>query len=343
MGKQAKFYPVGGSRCLPVSLNYQADSTWLSLIEQQGNQLLSAELLEFTISDKLGSLPLELILPDVGMLVVDNDADFEWWLKQHTGGHRLARLETNRKLILLSVLLVPAVLFSLFKFAIPYCAIVFANYVPAPAVEIASRHTLIALDRSLLNTSQLEPQSQLALQQAWTNLLSKLQLNDHNYQLQFRQSKAMGANAFALPNGTVVVTDELVNLLEQDMQLLSAILLHEIGHVQHKHSMRLIAQTLATSLTLHYFFGDLGALIEGFGSISSTLAQNQFSQKLEWQADNYAIEKLALLGQDPEAFALAMEKLASSVPELSKLDSLLSSHPIIAERIDNARQRLSNQ
>jgi Zn-dependent protease with chaperone function len=136
----------------------------------------------------------------------------------------------------------------------------------------------------------------------------------------------------------VVVTDQLLTLIDNDADLLQAILLHEIGHVEHRHSMRLIAETLATSLAIDYFFGDLGGMIEVFAGLSNTIMQNQFSQKLEWEADNFALKQLDALDLDKESFALAMEKLAATLPEdVSEYEVFLQSHPSIKERIENAR------
>jgi Zn-dependent protease with chaperone function len=157
--------------------------------------------------------------------------------------------------------------------------------------------------------------------------------------IQFRQSETMGANAFALPNGTIVITDELVKLIGDNHDLLTAILLHEIGHVEHKHFMRLISESLATSISVNYFFADLGGLAEFVAGVSNIIVQNQFSRKLEWEADNYALSKLVELGMDRESFAEAMQKLAVTLPKESKLTLLLQSHPSMQSRIDNAKDK----
>ena len=47
----------------------------------------------------------------------------------------------------------------------------------------------------------------------------------------------MGLNAAALPNNTIIVTDELVKLNGADEEVL-AVLAHEQGHLVQKHSMQ---------------------------------------------------------------------------------------------------------
>ena len=53
----------------------------------------------------------------------------------------------------------------------------------------------------------------------------------HVYQLEFRHGGYIDANAFALPSGIIVMTDELVELAKSDDELIS-VLAHEIGHVR---------------------------------------------------------------------------------------------------------------
>jgi Zn-dependent protease with chaperone function len=221
---------------------------------------------------------------------------------------------------------------------IPGFAVHFAEYVPDAAVKIATEHTLYTMDKTLLDESEVDAELQQTYRDNWQQTLSQLSLHGAQYNLNFRHSENMRANAFALPDGTVVVTDELLTLIDNDVDLLRAILLHEIGHVEHKHSMRLIAENLATSLAVDCFFGDLSGIIEVFSGISNTIVQNQFSQKLEWEADNFAIQQLKVLGLEPESVAQTMEKLAESLPEESTLDALMQSHPLMKERIQNARR-----
>ncbi|WP_158966679.1 M48 family metallopeptidase [Paraglaciecola sp. L3A3] len=338
MQVQGQFYPEGGSQCLLAEVTF-SQSGAMSLTVTDNNIHIQLRRDELKIKDKLGSIPREIVLSGLGLLSVESTAETDSWLGADKKSNRIAKIEKNRSMVLLSLILVPAFLYVFFKHMIPGFAVHFSEYVPEGAIRIASEHTLYSLDKTLLNKSKVDAKLQQTYRDNWQQTLSQLTLNDVQYNLNFRESDKMGANAFALPDGTVVVTDELLSLIDNNEELLQAILLHEIGHVENRHSMRLIAETLATSLAIDYFFGDLGGMIEVFAGLSNTLVQNQFSQKLEWEADNFALEQIETLGLDPESFAKAMEKLAATLPEESKLDALMQSHPLMKERIDNARAR----
>lgn len=326
-------YAPGSSKSCQVwlkleegELRLQVDNSWHSYPKPS-----------LSSAPALGRMPREIRLPDGGMVQVPACEELNLWLDGGKLSARLAALETNKWGILAGILLTPICLFGVFKYVIPALAISFAHYVPQAYINTASEHTLLALDESLLAPSQLSETTRQDYLNYWQGTVRQLGLSPHHYHIQFRHAEQLGPNAFALPDGTIVITDQLVALLEQDKEVLQAILLHEIGHVEHRHSMRLIAQTLASSVMISYLFGDLSGMADLFAGASTTLVQNQFSQELEWEADNYALQQLDKLGQDGESFAKAMEKLASLAPS-SSMERWLSSHPMLKDRIDNARQ-----
>lgn len=53
------------------------------------------------------------------------------------------------------------------------------------------------------------------------------------YEPLFRKSR-LGPNAFALPADRIVLTDELVSLLD-DEEAINAVLAHELGHLYERH------------------------------------------------------------------------------------------------------------
>lgn len=58
-----------------------------------------------------------------------------------------------------------------------------------------------------------------------------------NYRLLFRRGGRVGADAFALPSGAIIVTDELIALAKHEYEVV-AVLAHEIGHVRNRHGLR---------------------------------------------------------------------------------------------------------
>ena len=102
-------------------------------------------------------------------------------------------------------------------------------------------------------TSTLEASRRDALKARFHSAVADLDPR-YGFHLELRRSEVVGANAFALPDGTIVVTDALVHLAENDEELL-AVLAHEIGHVVHHHALRSVMQNSAVALLLAFALG----------------------------------------------------------------------------------------
>lgn len=290
---------------------------------------------ELSISPKLGSIPREIILPNKDLLIIDSDTMLDDWLSN--GKRDMSVWERSPKAVLSSIVAVPLSLYFLFAIAVPKLAVVFAPYVPDAVVEISSDHTLKTLEASMLSVSEADEERTSALHQNWRELIAVMDVEHQNYTILFRNSELMGPNAFALPNGTIVFTDQLLELVDYDEEILTAIFMHEIGHVEQHHSMRLVSQAIVSSIAINYFIGDFGAFFDFFASVGNTLATNQFTQKLEWEADNFALTQLEATGKDPVDFARGMQKfLELSDHNASELEQIFSSHPLTEARIINA-------
>lgn len=294
---------------------------------------------ELTISNKLGSIPREIILPNKTLLVMNSEPLLDKWLD---GGKKdVSHWEKSPKAVICSIIGIPVTLYFIFAVVIPQMTVIFAPYVPNVLVELSSRHTMIAMDKTVLNPSEADLEKTTVLKEKWYSLLTKMDVDGEKYKIFFRDTKVMGPNAFALPDGTIVFTDQLLELVDYDEEILTAIFMHEIGHVENHHSMRLIAQTLATSIAITYIFGDVSGFFDFFASMSNTIATNQFTQKLEWEADEFALQQLKATGADPLSFARGMRKFAEYADSQSSmitadLEKILSSHPLTKERISNA-------
>jgi len=154
----------------------------------------------------------------------------------------------------------------------------------------------------------------------------------------FYKAPAIGANAFALPGGTIVVTDDLVDLIADDdvnEDEFLAIVAHEVGHQQYHHVMRSVLQQSVVAIVAAFFVGDVGSASTIVITIPAFLLQNHYSRGFEQQADDYAFGALAAHGISPRVFANVMRKLEKQSPDAEDM-SYLSSHPLTAERIARA-------
>lgn len=96
-------------------------------------------------------------------------------------------------------------------------------------------------------------------------------------------------NAFAMPNGSIVVFDGLLNHMQSSAEL-AALLGHETAHVRYRHATKALAREWSGVFLLSVLTGfDAGILLRQ-GAEWRNLS---FSREAELEADRYAIEMLA--------------------------------------------------
>ncbi len=98
----------------------------------------------------------------------------------------------------------------------------------------------------------------------------------------------MGMNAAAIPNNTIIVTDELVKISGTDEEVL-AVLAHEQGHLVQKHSMQKVISNLGVAGLFALVTGDLSDVVTASVVV---LTDAGYSQAIELDADDYAMQHL---------------------------------------------------
>ena len=106
----------------------------------------------------------------------------------------------------------------------------------------------------------------------------------------------------------IVVTDELVNLAEHDDEIMS-VLLHEIGHVKYRHSLRTIINHAGLTALVLTITGDVNSARALVLALPNVLHETSYSRDLEWEADTYSLEYMQNNGMSTEHFANFMERM----------------------------------
>ncbi|MFZ7128180.1 MAG: M48 family metallopeptidase [Desulfobacterales bacterium] len=144
--------------------------------------------------------------------------------------------------------------------------------------------------------------------------------------------------AFALPAGTIIFTDEMVRIAENDDELLS-VFAHEIGHVAHRHAMRRVVQDALLSFAVLSVTGDASGVSELFLGLPVLLTEYAYSRGFEREADRFALGYLVENQIPPVHFAdilVRIERTDASRPAASgheKWSNYISTHPPTEARI----------
>lgn len=292
-----------------------------------------AKLSDVAVSERLGSAPRLIRFAD-GAFCEVRELDALQQLLDSLG-HREApveRWQRNVRAMAFSTLALLVLAVLAYVYGVPWAAARIAERLPETVDESLSKQTLAQLDEEILQPSHLPQARQEQIALGFARLRKPRELP---YTLRFASSK-LGANAFALPDGTVVLLDDLVKLCSNEE--IYGVLGHELGHVRHRHGVRMLLQGSLVGLFATWWLGDVSTLL---ATGPALLLQARYSRAFEAEADEDAVLLLRANGLSPSVLADALDKLAKAAGEKSDPNwvDYLSSHPATRERLAALRAR----
>lgn len=286
---------------------------------------------DLSITPPLARVARTVEFADGARLLLPHDAAIDDWFPHRDRLEALVdRMERHAHAVAAAIFVCLATLVVGAKWGVPWAADRIADKVP-PAVERSlGEQVLENLDRIGLKASRLDAERRAALTARFAKLTGGLD-GAADYRVEFRNAPGVGANAFALPGGTIVVTDQLVDMLYDDREF-DAVVAHEIGHEQHRHALRQTLRSSFVAIVAAFFAGDVSSASAVVVAIPTFLLNSHYSRGFEAEADGFAFDLLARHGESPRWFAVVMSSLSARAPEDSRL-AYLSSHPPSAARI----------
>jgi Zn-dependent protease with chaperone function len=303
-------------------------------------------------------------LPAGASLQALEPAAWDAWVGEHIAADSwLVRMQQSWRGVAVACVLLVTALVGLYVWGLPVAARGVLTLVPQSVDQAIGDQVLTTLEGQELHPSQLPPAEQARIRAAFAAMVNRAYPQDPPvWRLEFRaglgpvvrksdqsadsaqsppRRSALGANAFALLGGVMVVTDELVQLVNDD-QVVLGVLGHEIGHVRYRHGMRQLIQITALGAIVSAAFGDYASLLATLPVVAGGMA---YSRQAEREADEEAIRILQANGISPlvmvKLFA-ALRQEAESGDKGGRADTLLgiafSSHPSDTQRIERFEQ-----
>lgn len=329
----AAFYFDGHtSRRHVVELSIDAGSVWIS-----GAISRHCALADVEISERIRHAPRKLSFPNGAYVeVTDHDALNRMLAASGYTEPLVVGMQHSWRSVLIVTASLLVFLVAGYLYLLPLAAKTIASVLPEELERSIGQQSLALLDTRIFSESKLPLQRRDAIQRRFALLVTGKPGTPH-YQILFRKSK-IGANAFALPSGKIVLTDEIVDLVQDD-EAVMAILAHELGHLHERHLMRRIIQSSVMGAMATLLMGDVSAIAV---NVPTVLLDLKYSREAEREADDYAIEMMRANGISLEKMVLVFEKLQQAASGkdagANESGSYLSSHPSTAERIERIRQ-----
>lgn len=333
----ADYYDGKSARAYRVQLSL-ADGA----LAVEGDGIERREALgDVRVSEPMGAAPRLIKFADGAHCEVRDHAALAALLD--AGGHRdgwVVRLQNRWTWALAAVVITVATVAAGYRWGLPAASEWIAFRLPEQTLAQMGRSTMAFLDENVFAPSTLPPARQQALRAAFDGLEAPGGVKA-GHGIVFRNGRGIGANALALPDGSIVVTDQLVALAKHDEEIL-AVLAHELGHVSRRHSLRMLIQGSIAGFVVAWYVGDVSSVAAGLPTL---LLQARYSRDHEREADDYAAAMLEANGMSPRRLADMLNRLEQAhapkecgdeenVEPDEGFGAYLASHPATRERIE---------
>ncbi len=176
---------------------------------------------------------------------------------------------------------------------------------------------------------------------------------NRNLPYRFRVLDTDSINAFALPGGPVYVNKGLLKIVNDDE--LASVMGHEMGHVNARHGVKGIEQSLGANIIINAITAQLKKSkglnlspdeINNIDKINKTLGGFVllgYSRSDEFQADAKGLKYMANAGYNPNGAVSLMKKFQEMEGrDPTKLEVFFSTHPSSKARVDAMQKIINN-
>ena len=313
-----------------------ADGT-IFAIDENGERRESA-IKNAHISSRLGNVPRIITFAD-GVSIVADDND--WIDAMLSCSLPLHVLESQWRWALITICAAAMLATMTVVYGVPWAAAVVARRMPINTLSTITESVYDTLkNRNFIWTSDLSAAQQTHVQEIFARVAKNY--GDYNYRLRLHDFSV--GNAFALPDGLIIATDPMIELLSDDE--IAAVFAHEIGHVEERHGMRSLLESSGIGALLILAGADISGVIAG----GAGLIHLKYSRAHEREADCFSYHYLQKHNMSGDLLASALDKLESEITAHTssptadddddstaaqikdKLIVLLSTHPQTEER-----------
>ena len=256
-----------------------------------------------------------------------------WWKRQKIRGGN----ENKTIYVLLGSLLTGVLLVILFFWkGMPILADIVATHVPA-SWEKDLGHKI---SEQVLAESQIDSSKTEKIRRLYGRLIELESTSSQIPPIEIFVLRKNEFNAFAIPGRKIFIYDGALKKIKTYPQLL-ALIGHEAGHVEKRHSVRTLFRSLSTYAVFSFFFGDLTGLAGVIAENAGSLQNLSYSRDFEREADLAAHQFLCLNEIDQNGIPELMEIMQKDDKGSgSEIPGFLSSHPLTSERLENAKAQM---
>ncbi|NOR55158.1 MAG: M48 family metalloprotease [Sulfurovum sp.] len=350
------WYEAGSAASQPATLSFAEDGVYK--LELYNTLSYVGYTSTLKISPRLGNVERKITFTDLSLFTTDdNDAIDQYFSKHHKAYSLLHTLESHMGLVLIALLVTVLSTGAFFKWGVPWSSKKIAHALPEKTNQLIAENSMDFLDKYLFEDSNLSVKKKEQIQTYFYTNVAPLgtENKEIKYKLHFRDwsdGSVSIPNALALPSGDIILTDKFVELCKTQDEM-DAVLLHEMGHVVHRHTLEMVIEGTFVSVAVMLIVGDSNGIADMGIGLGSVLMSSAYSRGHESEADSYAFKHMLAAHIDPASFSHIMTRMTeymegAKIASKDKEDGrkkeekdildYLSSHPNTKERIEIANQ-----
>lgn len=147
--------------------------------------------------------------------------------------------------------------------------------------------------------------------------------------LGFTVIKSNEVNAFALPNGQIIIYTAILDKMQNYDQLV-ALLGHEVSHINNRHSIKILCKNLAGYMMISLLFSDVNGIMSLLAENAQQLHSLSYSREFEEEADKHGLKILINNNTNPYGMIKLFEKLEEESEFY--IPKIISTHPLTNNR-----------
>lgn len=164
---------------------------------------------------------------------------------------------------------------------------------------------------------------------ALNNFAGQLKLNNTRT-LHFTVIKSNEVNAFALPDGNILVFTGLLDLMKNYDEL-AGLIGHEVTHVNNRHSMKILCRNLSGYIFISAVLSDVNGIMTVIADNAHNLQSLSYSRQFEQEADEQGTELMIQNHINPQGMTTLFTRLKKT--DKINVPAFISSHPLTNDRI----------
>lgn len=174
-------------------------------------------------------------------------------------------------------------------------------------------------------------------------------MNDFAKELKFTHSKPLKftvvaeneVNAFALPDGNIVIYSGILDKMKSYEEL-TALIGHEASHIHRRHSMKLLVKNLSGYIFISAILGDSNGILAIIGENANALHNLSYSRKYEEDADLGSFEIMKLNKINPNGIVELFRNISKEESSSDNYLEFISTHPITKNRIKETKKLIQD-